>query len=269
LSTHPHIEFQIKPSSSEKGRDVFEVVLESPGTELRPTHLLISGPAGFNNSEQRLPVMFISSGFTSGMKTISLIPNPREWILIGYEYPTSFDQIADDLSQIPKSFRQVPGQLSLALLWISGQAWTSCDDLVYMNVSLGTLFAPISLAMAQDAGVRVSRTVFAFGGSEISPVLTNGLKDKIPEANIRMIAQLADTLTVLHDPKLHLPDLLGQFLVIRGEFDQVFPYESSQTLEQLLPMPKEIRVVSAPHIEPDRSDIIEQTMNEVLDWLGK
>ena len=233
------------------------VTLQHAGADT--AQLLISAPKGFENSGRRFPVVFISAGFFSGMNTVKLLKAHDDMILVGYEYPTNLEAVKRDPSLLPKAIRVVPGQLALGLEWIAKQSWVRPNNIHVVGVSLGTLFFPVSLKLAERRGTLVRSTAFLYGGAHPRPVLENLLKDQLSEEILSGLLDVVDVVAALYDPRLYLPLLRGPFLTVYGSDDQVFPKSTSLQQHLLLSEPKETAEVLGPHIDVNETRAIEET----------
>lgn len=249
------------------GRDSLSVSLihESVGE----TQILINGPAGFLTSGESYPLFFVSAGFFAGKDAVALLENPGSAIVVGYEYPTTKTAVLKDPSLLAKTVRLAPAQIALALKWLQHQPWSKQGRLSVMGVSLGSLFMPVSLRIAENLGVKVNSVILAYGGVGIGEILNNLLREQISQPALGALCNLIDNLTLLHKPELHLPFLHGPFLAIYGTQDQIFSVQSSMKQFELLPEPKEMHMISGPHIDTDKPELIKESMMVTLDFLDR
>lgn len=231
--------------------------------------ILMSGPLGFTNSQRKYPALFISAGFLSGKNSIKLIPNPQDKILVGYQYPTSPEEIQKDPSQFPKALRLVPGQIALLLEWLSQRSYIRADRLHVMGISLGTLFLPVSLRLAQSRNIYPASTVLCFGGADVLSVIDEMMDPKIASWIRDLSLTLAKTVLSLHDPSLHLPFLRGPFLTVYATEDEVFPKSSSLLQYNLLSEPKRVHWVQGPHISEKHPEMIFETIQLVEKFIDQ
>lgn len=247
-------------------REEHRLRLSHPGVGI--SEILIDGPIGFMGSEKKRPLLFVSAGFFSGKESIQLIPDAGDKILVGYQYPVTKEQIQNDPSLFPKTIRIVPGQMALLLHWLSLQPYVQNDRIHVMGVSLGTLFLPVALHLAQKTrGFAPASTLLCFGGADIASVVENILGSSA-DSLVKMLAKkLTDSLLVLHDPRLHLPHLKGSFFTVYATDDNIFPRSSSLKQYELLPNPKEIHWIKGPHIDESHPELIVQTMILVREFL--
>jgi hypothetical protein len=262
-------QFQVTETTQhlENGRVFRTVTLNHSGVDT--AQLLISAPADFESSKRRFPVVFISAGFFSGMNTVKLLKAYDDLILVGYEYPTQLDAIKKDPSLLPKAIRVVPGQLALALEFLARQAWAKANNIHVVGVSLGTLFFPVALKLAEKRGFTARSTSFLYGGAHPRPVLENLLKNHLPNEALSHVLNIVDGVASVYDPRLYLPLLRGPFLTIYGSKDQVFPKSTSLQQYLLLPDPKETFEIPGSHIDVNQPEAIEQTTKILDDFIQR
>ncbi|GIL16941.1 MAG: hypothetical protein BroJett040_06920 [Oligoflexia bacterium] len=231
--------------------------------------ITVNGPKGFLDSNKKYPLLFVTSGFQTGAKTALLFHTRQDLIVVGYEYPSNISQIAKDPSLMLKTIRVVPGQIALSLKFLSEQKWVESRQLSALGISLGGLFLPVSLKLAEKIQVSVQSTIFAYTGTQIQSIIEYSMGKYLDE-NIRsLFGQLLQNILTLHDPSVHAPELTGRFLVIQGTQDQVFPTESTQSLFDLLPEKKELVKIEGEHIDLGRDKLIQQTIQVIENWLKK
>lgn len=245
--------------------DHVELTISHPG--VGDIRLFLTGPRGFMKSARPMASLFVSAGFFTGRGSVAMIGDQDNRVLIGFEYPYHIEDLRRDPAAALQFLRKTPGQIALTLKWLSRQPWIDAQRMAGMGVSLGGLFLPASLHMAQKMGVSLRQTVLAFSGAQIAPVMETLLRDQFAPQVVHEMVHLATNLTAPLDPKLHAPYLRGAFLTIRADQDQVFPIESADKLDELLPSPKQRRMVHGPHIDVSQPAVIAQTRAIVTGWL--
>jgi hypothetical protein len=263
---------QVSPSSStkEKLRETwsFRLSHQAANSGLGEVKVLVSGPLGFLNSGLKYPVVFIAGGFQTGQQSISFIKDPGEKILVGFDYPHTPEELMAQPDLLLSTIYRTPPQMALALVWLHQQSWVMQNQINLISISLGTLFLPITMRIAERLGVLTHKSVFAFGGADYGIVFSVYLEGKVSSEIKNYIIKTMQGLLSPYDPQLHLPFIKGQFLVIRALQDEVFPEVSGVLLEQLLPQPKLLKQFNTRHINTDRFEIIEMTLKEVESFLN-
>lgn len=234
-----------------------------------PTDLLINGPVGFTSSGKSYTTLFVTAGFLSGKDSIKLIPDAEDKVLVGYEYPANPDSIKKDPSIFLKTIHIVPGQIALSLEWLLNQSYVRKERFHVMGVSLGSLFLPVSLHLAQLRNVHPTSTLLCFGGADLSMVIDHMIDPSVNPLLREISKNLVAGITALHDPRLHLPYLTGTFFTVYATEDSIFPTATSVEQFDLLPSPKEIHWVQGPHIDVNEPNVIYQTLIYVREFLKK
>lgn len=254
--------------SEENGRVLRRVSLTHP--EAGDTNILISAPVDFDKANFRYPVVFISAGFITGANAIRFLPNDRmDLVIVGFDYPTTPEKIKADPSALPKAIRIIPGQLALVMEWLKEQAWANPYSIHPVGVSLGSLFMPIALKLAEARGFLPRSTTFMFGGAHIQPVLESLIGNEIPTQSAKSIIDLIVNFTAPYDPKMFLPLLRGPFLHVYGTEDDIFPRSTSVMQFVLLPQPKESKEIIGAHIDPSRPKIVKEAAEIFLQFLDR
>lgn len=251
----------------QQDREVHKIIFTHPysGT----CRILISGPKGFWQSTQKYPVLFVISGFQTGSQSLALIGNPKNIVLVGYNYPATAEEMLAAPEKLTQSVFQTIGQSVGVWKWLNSQTWVEVNKIYNLGVSLGSLFLPISLRVAESQKFVPTKTIFAFGGAEVNSVFEKEFGDRIPVLLKGPFHQAIEFSTELIAPKIHLPYLKGEFMVVRGLQDTVFPPESGKALERLLPEPKRIVHLEAKHINVDTLDIIASMLTAVQEFIQK
>ena len=251
-----------------ESRELIEFVLHNSNSG--ETQILVSGPKGFTQSPNAFSTLFISAGFMSGQSTVGLVENPGDTILVGYQYPFDKHQIQADPSLLYKSMLLVPGQMALAISWLSKQSFVNTNKFHVMGVSLGSLLLPVTLRLNQMQNVIPTSTLLCFGGSEYGLVFDHVLSQIVKEKILRgaLVNGLANLLAP-YNPKLHLPHLQGPFFTLYAEEDQIFPKVASLEQFALLPEPKEMHWITGPHIDVDQPEQIAKTMELIKEFIAK
>ena len=112
-----------------------------------------------------------------------------------------------------------------------------------------------------------AEAVLVAGGAEISEIISHQLQNKINPLQLEMTKAIVKNQTWLVEPKFHLPHLQGPLLVINGAEDEVFSPASKQILIDNLTQAPKVITLPGGHIQPDRTDIIQKFMQEVMLFL--
>lgn len=243
--------------------ETHRVVLQHSG--VGEVHLLLKGPRGFRNSENKFEAIMIVSGFFTGEKSVHLINKLSNKILIGFEYPYKLSDFQKYPAHLLHFLHKTPGQIALGLSWLSRQSWLAPDGISVMGVSLGGFFLPAALHLGQSMGVRLKSTIFVCTGTDIHSILYENLKSHIPPNNLDALIKSILLLTKLVHPQSHLPYLKGPFLVIQTADDTVIPKTAQDNLWQLLPLQKKQIILNGPHINADQKELISEVQQIIID----
>ncbi|MCB0349538.1 MAG: hypothetical protein KDD38_00030 [Bdellovibrionales bacterium] len=219
----------------------------------------------------RLPTTFVLSGLQTGRDAIFLVPEIEDMRVVTYEYP--FGESTDPqamLSQAGQKILLMNAQIVAAYLWLTQQADVDPAGLYSLNISFGSFVAPYALRILAEMGISPSRTVFAFGGSDLAPFFHPLLKRDLKiDVDPEKVMNLTEKLSVAVSPTQHLKHLKGPFLIIRGLKDNTIPELSSMSLYNNLPEPKMLIELNTEHINTDKPDVILETMTSVVNWLSQ
>lgn len=217
------------------------------------------------------PVLFVAAGIQTGLDTLQLFDQKQNSHLVVFEY--NFDKKAKDiqlLTSLLQNALKMQMQMALTLKWISQQSFVREDRINALLVSFGSFIAPMAVRTAQQMNVKIYSTVFAFGGARIKTFIEEYIqKSGNADPALLDLKKSADAFLDWMDPANHLPELRGQFLIIRGAYDHLIPALSADTLIERTPEPKKVVVLPTEHIDLDRKDIVRQTMQVIQQWYGE
>tara|TARA_B110001454_G_C12723292_1_gene436309 strand:+ start:18733 stop:19659 length:927 start_codon:yes stop_codon:yes gene_type:complete len=243
---------------------VYQVKLDHEGSGR--ISLLMKGPKGFLYKQTRdLHALMIISGFFTGEKSVNLIGDFADKVMIGFEYPYSATDFQNDPGTVLQFVRKTPAQIALAITWLTRQPWMKEKGLSVMGVSLGGVFMPSGLHVAQLMGIELERTVFVCTGVNLPAILRDNLKEYIHPLLLDTIVSALVAPTLLMDPKQHIPELNGSKLVIQADHDTVIPPESQAELWSLLNGSKQLVLLPGPHVNPDQTELISLIQKTVLE----
>ena len=175
------------------------------------------------SSNKRYVTLLVASGIYTGKDSIALLAQLPNVVLVGIDYPDTIQRVLNDPQTAFQFLRRTPGDIALSLEWLSRQPWVEGRGPSAMGVSLGGLFLPVALRMAQKLGVNIPRSIFAFTGADLMTIATNNLKDAVGADMLPTVLKLIAGLTYLDDPQMHLPFVPGNHLVVRSDNDQNNP----------------------------------------------
>ena len=106
--------------------------------------------------------MFVASGLFTGRDSVKVVNALDEIVIVGYEYPYSADQIGHQPKLAYDFMHQTSAQMAAALQWITSKSYQNPYELYAVGVSLGGLFLPSALHIAETIGVPIKGSIFAF-----------------------------------------------------------------------------------------------------------
>lgn len=246
---------------------IYQVKLDHAGAGR--ISLLVKGPKGFlYNQTRELRALMIISGFFTGEKSVNLIGDFTDKVIIGFEYPYNANDFQKDPGTILQFVRKTPAQIALAITWLARQPWMKPKGLAVMGVSLGGVFMPSGLHITQIMGVEIDKTIFVCTGVNLAVILRENVKEYVSPFLLGPIVSALVAPTLLMDPKLHVPELKGPTLVIQTNQDTVIPQESQTELWSLINGAKQQVLLPGPHVNPDQTELISLIQKTVIDNLN-
>jgi hypothetical protein len=222
------------------------------------------------NPPSKFPTLTLIAGFFTGQDSLHLLNSENtnlNSVTLAFQYPFNLEDIKKDPSKFLHLLRLTPGQIALLLTWLKRQSWSDSEKSTVMGVSLGGLFLPVSIHIAQKLGSYQKNTIFVCTGGDLSKILKPNLEQLFGTYFSQLIADSLFDLTSILSPELHAPWLESKFLFIRTKEDQVFSPQSSQILFDHLNSPKIEIVLDGPHVMPDQIELIHRIEKTIKTWL--
>lgn len=235
------------------------------GDKTRPFRIHIRHPQD-SLTTKPLPVVFVAAGIYSSEQTLGLLPRRDDVIFVVYEYPVDNKDTLSIFKGFEKTLQSVPAQMAAALSWLSKQPWTNPYELHTLNISLGSVFAPLAQRVAQVQGTNIRSSVLAYGGADLSLLIDQELQGRIGHKEREIVVDIISSLTRSIDPTMHLPYLKSQILIVYGLEDKIFPKEMTQLMIDLTPDPKQVVGLPGGHINTEKWDIIKSFGETVMSW---
>jgi hypothetical protein len=237
----------------------------------RPVRIAISLPG--NASPEPLPAVILVGGLRTGREALAHVPHLGRNAVITYEYPLRRDHwrrgfLPAQVVAARAAALAVPGQLAAVVRWTRAQPWADPDRVSLVGVSLGALVLPAAQRTAAAHGESLGPTILAYGGTGLFAILRATLAQDRPWLGAGA-AWLGSLGLRAIEPAVHLPHLVGEFLLINGSDDPRIPATSAVGLHRLTPEPKEVRLLSPGHFDADDRELLDEILAICRAWLAR
>jgi hypothetical protein len=217
------------------------------------------------------PVLSLFTGFQTGSEAVDLIENQGDNILLGFQYPMPLLQDGHQWSWDWTAFESIPLLMTITMDWLHRQAYVDNNKINILSVSFGSIFTPLALRWLQMFNIRVKTTTLGYGGGDIPLIVGNELKNYFGKNETGFFKILLAHQTWMYEPKFHVANLnsnlFGNFLIVQGEQDTVFPPESIAVFTEKIPAQKKVVTLPGTHIQPNRQDLIKPFIETVRSFL--
>lgn len=230
----------------------------------------LSLPLDLVPGSEKLPVVLILGGLSSGRASLKYVHVHGRNVLVGYQYPytqgTWYENAGPaEIPRIRRAVHAVPAQCAALVGWIKQRPWADAGRVQLLGYSFGALFTPAVLRVMQADSVTVSTATIAFGGAGLDAIGAQNIGG--PRSARKLVAWLAASALRPIEPELHLPHLRGEFLLISGTRDAMIPVACAQRLQELTPDPKTIVNLDAEHLDPRRPEQMQVVVQINREWL--
>jgi len=239
-------------------------------SDLGEIKIAVSFPKILNGTP--LPILFILGGLETGLKSVKHVSNIGNNILIGFEWPIDNKSIKKNILynilDLYYSINKSPGQVAAALEWVNNQPWSS-NKISLLGFSIGAIAAPSVQHLIQNKGsLTIKWTVLAYGGTNLSKLVNSNpyIKPLWLKPILGWVIQLFFNSL---DPKEHLKNISGNFLIINGKNDNLIPKYSSLEFQTLTPYPKKIILLEGSHmgVGEDQKELLRTIIKKTKSWL--
>ncbi|MEO1574340.1 MAG: hypothetical protein AAFU65_05200 [Pseudomonadota bacterium] len=212
------------------------------------------------------PVLMILGGHRTGRDAVDLFRAPGEYAVVALDYPyqgrervRGAAQVIETLPKARQAFRDTPPAVSLALDWLGQQDWAS-RQIVLVGASLGVPFA--AKAAARDE--RISGVLLVHGAADNERWLTLQVARRVEQAWLhRPLGVLLHWMAYgpTFDTAKNIAAVAPRpVLVIGAREDERTPPDEVEALFAAAGQPKRLRWTEGLHIEPDRTEVLDQMM---------
>ncbi|MFK7888974.1 MAG: alpha/beta hydrolase family protein [Gammaproteobacteria bacterium] len=217
-------------------------------------------------SATNVPLLIVLGGHRTGRDAVDLFKNVDHYAVVAMDYPYDGPQrirgMRQTLSALPKArraFRDTPPAVSLMLDWLDQQAWAGGPKLL-IGASLGVPFA--AKTAARDA--RLDGVILVHGAADNERWLTVQVARRVDQKILHeplgtMLHWLAygPTFDTAKNVALIAP---RPVLIIGARQDERTPADEITALYAATQTPKRLRWTDGLHVEPDRTDVVDQMM---------
>lgn len=213
------------------------------------------------------PVLMILGGHRTGRDAVDLFGDVTGYAVVALDYPYDGPErirgLVQALGALPKArraFADTPPAVALALDWLSSQPWAQ-GGTVLIGASLGVPFA--ARAAAFDA--RIGGVILVHGAADNELWLTAQVARRVENA-----AAHKPLGTLLHwlayGPTFDTTSNVAQIaprpvLIIGAREDERTPAGQTEALFAAAGEPRRLRWTDGQHVEPDRTDVVDQMMS--------
>jgi dienelactone hydrolase len=216
---------------------------------------------------QRLPVLVVLGGHRTGSAAVELFGKVGERAVVALDYPydgpekiKGLFQSAKAIPQVRQAFLDTPPAISLVLDWLHDEPWVDTSRIVMVGVSLGVPFA--TRAAARDG--RLSGLLLVHGAADNRLWLEKNIARQIDTEFLQ--PALA---TVMHwlvygpvfETALHVAAISPRpVLIVGAREDERTPAGQTEVLFNAAQEPKLLRWTEGLHVDPGRTDIIDDLL---------
>jgi hypothetical protein len=226
-------------------------------------HFVLKIP--LNSKQPNFPVIAMFTGLQTGEDSINLIENSGENILLGFQYPMPMSN--ENFNWDWTALESIPLQMTITLHWLQQQSYVDTKRINILSVSFGSIFTPLALRWLKIFNINIRTTTLGYGGGDIPLIVGTELRKKFGKNETEILKILIDHQTWFYDPKYHVANISGIFLIIHGQDDTVFPQDSIAIFDEKINAQKKIIFLPGSHIQPDRKDLINTFVDTVKAFL--
>ncbi|MCB0412387.1 MAG: prolyl oligopeptidase family serine peptidase [Bdellovibrionales bacterium] len=237
---------------------------------LNSLRVRVEGPLGFVESGKKYPVVFLLGGLPTGRDTVEFLEEPGENVVISFDYPYLRDP--SEIARHPdlqKQMYYIPAQVATLLAWVRLQTWSDEYAINLFGVSLGGYFLPACQRFAQAQGLSINASVASHAGTRLDYVVEAFWGKNLNKDQQHQLRETIKLALEPYAPLHHLKYLQGKFLVLVAESDQLIPIQYGTEYFDALPEPKEMQILSGPHISTHDGAVVNEVIERTMEWLRR
>ena len=254
-------------AATERGSTPFDQLTEKLTLTSSSGLVVVARLIRDENIAGRLPVLVVLGGHRTGSDAVDLFGDVGRRAVVGIDYPYDGPEkvrgISQSLGAIPAARRAfldtVPG-VSLLIDWLVEQPWVDPGRIIVVGGSLGVPFAASAAAIDQ----RITGAMLVHGAADNRLWLQAQIERRVETGWLHYpLAVVLHWLAYgpVHDTRKTVGRIAPRPLLIVGaRDDERTPAGQTELLYQLAGEPKRLRWTEGLHIEPDRSEIIEELL---------
>lgn len=218
-------------------------------------------------SDGPLPVLLVLGGHRTGSDSVDLFGDVGERGVVALDYPYDGPErvrgLGPILETIPlarQAFLDTVPAVSLAVDWLLGESWVDPGQLMIVGASLGVPFA--ATAAARDP--RIKGAVLVHGAADNRLWLQRQVERRVDAEFLHW--PLGTILYWLaYGPVLNTPERAAEIsprpvLIIGARNDERTPAGQTEKLFAAANEPKLLRWTGGRHIQPGRSEVVEELL---------
>lgn len=220
------------------------------------------------------PVLLILGGHRTGRDAVDLFSSVDNYAVVAMDYPYAGPErirgVAQTLDALPlarRAFRDTPPAVSLMLDWLDQQPWAQTPR-VLIGASLGVPFA--AKTAARDS--RIDSVILVHGAADNERWLTVQVARRVDNTALhKPLGKLLHWLAYgpTFDTAKNVAHIAPRpVLVIGARRDERTPADEVQALFDAAQDPKQLRWTDGLHVEPGRTDVIDQMMQIAAEELS-
>jgi len=214
-----------------------------------------------------LPVLVVLGGHRTGSAAVELFGEVGQRAVVALDYPyhgpqriAGTMQFAKTLPLIRQAFLDTPPAVSLVVDWLYDQPWVDRSRVLMVGASLGVPFA--ATAAARDE--RLSGLLLVHGAADNRLWLEKNIARRM---DLKLLQPA--TATVLHwlaygpvfDTEEHVAEMSPRpVLIVGARDDERTPVGQTEVLFDAAREPKMLRWTEGRHVEPGRSEIVDDLL---------
>ena len=260
----------VEPQGSIRAGGCFVERLRLRAASGLTVELAVKRPVDAAGRSPRRPLVVLLGGFETGRNAVDLVAGPRGVVLAALSYPYSGPRPAHGprgllrLPALRAGVLDTPPAVLLALDSLLTRPEVDPGQVELVGVSLGAPFALVAGALDR----RVRRVWLVHGAGDLRLLIDTALRRAIPRSSLRRaVAELGSL--AAGGPAVAPERWAGRIaprplVMLNALSDERMPRRAILALYARARSPKELVWLPGPHVEPDRPEVVERLIDQVL-----